>query len=413
MSRSVSPIRGINDILPDQTPAWQWLEHVVGETLQAYGYREIRLPIMERTELFARSIGEVTDIVEKEMYTFEDRSGDSLSLRPEATASCVRAGITHGLFHNQQQRLWYSGPMFRYERPQKGRNRQFHQAGVEYLGSASAEADVEVIEFGWRYLEELGLSSVELRLNSIGDPADRATYDEQIRRFLDERREALSDDARRRVDTNPMRVLDSKADAAIIADAPVPLDHIGSPARSHFEEVRAGLDHLGIPYVLAPRLVRGLDYYNRTVWEYVPTDYDAAQSSVGGGGRYDGLFEVLGGRATPAVGLAMGIDRIRLAAPPRGVEVALDIFVVVVNDDDRATARRLVSDLRSDGLRVDMTDRPRPMKAQFKEADRRGAGHAVIVGDEWRDGSVTIKDLALGDQDVISNKEIAPWLRSR
>ena len=404
--------KGTEDVLPPDSRWWRFANRAFDDLCERFGYDLTMTPMFEDTEVFARGVGGDTEVVEKQMYTFTDKGGRSLTLRPEATASVVRAQIQAGGVATTFKGAYW-GPMFRYERPQKGRNRQFHQAGVEYLGSASAEADVEVIEFGWRYLEELGLSSVELRLNSIGDPADRATYDEQIRRFLDERREALSDDARRRVDTNPMRVLDSKADAAIIADAPVPLDHIGTPARSHFEEVRAGLDHLGIPYVLAPRLVRGLDYYNRTVWEYVPTDYDAAQSSVGGGGRYDGLFEVLGGRATPAVGLAMGIDRIRLAAPPRGVEVALDIFVVVVNDDDRATARRLVSDLRSDGLRVDMTDRPRPMKAQFKEADRRGAGHAVIVGDEWRDGSVTIKDLALGDQDVISNKEIAPWLRSR
>jgi histidyl-tRNA synthetase len=377
---------------------------------ESYGYGLTLTPIFEDTDVFARGVGGDTEVVEKQMYTFTDKGGRSITLRPEATASVVRAQIQAGGVATRFKGAYW-GPMFRYERPQKGRNRQFYQAGIEYLGSSSPEADVEVIEFGYRYLELLGIESVEVRLNSIGDPTDRATYRTEITEYLNSRFDQLSEDSRRRIDSNPMRVLDSKADADVVRDAPVPLDHLGDAAAEHFAAVRQGLEDLGIPYVIEPRLVRGLDYYNRTVWEYVPTTYEAAQSSVGGGGRYDGLFEVLGGKPTPGVGLAMGIDRIQLAAPQASESPLLDAFVIAASHDHRAQARKLTAQLRRAGVRVDMTDRDRSMKVQFKEADRSRASVAVIVGSEWDRGEVTVKRLDTGDQDVIAVKEIESWLR--
>lgn len=345
------------------------------------------------------------------MYTFLDKGERSITLRPEATASVVRAQIQAGGVATRFKGAYW-GPMFRYERPQKGRNRQFYQAGIEYLGSSSPEADVEVIEFGYRYLQNLGITDIDLRLNSIGDPSDRAVYRTEITAFLESRRDELSEDSQRRIASNPVRVLDSKVDSDVVKDAPVPIDHLGEEAAEHFASVRGGLDYLGIGYTIDPHLVRGLDYYNRTVWEYIPRSYDAAQSSVGGGGRYDGLFEVLGGKPTPGVGLAMGVDRIQLAAPDADELPLLDAFVIAASDDDRPRARKLTSQLRMAGLRVDMTDRARPMKAQFKEADRSLAASAVIVGSEWDDGVATVKRLATGEQDVIAVKEIESWLRA-
>jgi histidyl-tRNA synthetase len=303
--------------------------------------------------------------------------------------------------------------MFRYERPQKGRTRQFMQAGVEYLGSDSAEADVEVIEFGYRLLERLDVPDVEIRINSIGDPEDRSAYRDAIREYMHGRFDELSDDSKNRVESNPMRVLDSKADQDVVADAPVPLDYLGDGAREHFEEVKAGLEDIDLEYVIDDKLVRGLDYYTRTVWEYVPAGYEAAQSSVGGGGRYDGLFELLGGKPTPAVGLAMGVDRILLASSAEDRGSALDAFVVVTDEPLRNAARILTSGLRTAGLRIDMTDMQRSVKAQFKEADRARAGAAIVVGSEWADGEVTVKDLDSGEQEVMETKEIEGWLRAR
>jgi histidyl-tRNA synthetase len=303
--------------------------------------------------------------------------------------------------------------MFRYERPQQGRNRQFYQGGIEYLGSDSAEADIEVIEFGYRYLALMNVPDVQVHLNSIGDPADRIEYREEVAAFLRACFDDLSPDAQRRIDSNPMRVLDSKADSDIVNDAPVPIDHLGPAAATHLAEVRSGLESLGIPYTIDNKLVRGLDYYNRSVWEYVPLGYGAAQSSVGGGGRYDGLFELLGGSPTPGVGLAMGIDRILLASKGLEPRARLDAFIVVADERFRADGRRLTSDLRGDGFRVDMTDRQRSVKAQFKAADRSGAAAAIVVGDEWESGNVTVKNLESGEQEEIPVKEIAQWLQSR
>ena len=379
---------------------------------EIFGYDAVLTPHFEATELFARGVGEATDVVEKQMYTFTDKAGRSLTLRPEATASLVRAMIQDGGVDGTAKIAMF-GPMFRYERPQAGRRRQFYQGDIEYFGEPSADADVEVIEFGYRYLEEMGVPDVVVALNSIGDIEDRATFRELLGEWLTERAGELSDDARDRIATNPLRVLDSKADAHIVAEAPSPIDHLGLEAAAHFDAVQAGLRRLQIPYRIEPRLVRGLDYYNRTVWEYLSTSYEAAQDAAGGGGRYDGLFELLGGKPTPAVGVAMGIDRIMLMADERGGEAALDAFVVVADQGRRGAALDLVSELRRRGLRTDLELEDRSVSAQFKAADRRSAAVVLVVGDEWADGQVTARDLDTGTEERVALEEIEQWLKSR
>lgn len=403
--------KGTFDILAPESDRWRRAHRIFDDLAERFGYDLVLTPLFEHTELFSRGVGEDTEVVEKQMYTFLDRGNRSVSLRPEGTASVVRAVIERGISGRFKGAYW--GPMFRYERPQKGRMRQFYQGGIEYMGSDSPEADVEVIEFGVRFLEQLKVPGVEVHLNSIGDAVDRAAYRGEIAAFLKAHEDELSDDARRRIDTNPLRVLDSKVDVDVVKGAPVPLDHLGAPARDHFAAVRAGLETLGVPYVINDKLVRGLDYYNRTVWEYVPTEYGAAQSAVGGGGRYDGLFELLGGKPTPAVGLAMGIDRTLLASDLPTDTAPLDIFVVVADETLRPQARILVSDLRSGGARVDMSDTQRSIKAQFKEADHRHSLAVVVVGDEWHRGEVTVRDLATGQQELIETKEIMAWMKAR
>lgn len=404
--------KGTDDILPPDSRAWVRAERTFLDLAERYGYEMTLTPLFEATELFSRGVGEATEVVEKQMYTFIDKGGRSVTLRPEATASVVRAviqdGGVAGIFKGA-----YWGPMFRYERPQKGRRRQFMQAGIEYLGEVAPEADVEVIEFGFRYLELLGVPDVEVQLNSIGTAADRSHYRSELLAFLGERVDRLSHDARARMQANPLRVLDSKADSAVTADAPTPIDHLGDESAEHFAGVRQGLDRLDIPYRIEPRLVRGLDYYNGTVWEYVPRGFDAAQSSVGGGGRYDGLFELLGGKPTPAVGLAMGLDRMLLAGGDQAVGPALDVFVVVADSERRAAALDLVSDLRRSRVRTDLDLGERSVKAQFRMADRREARYVVVVGDEWNQNLVTVRDLASGEQRVIAIEEIEPWVMSR
>lgn len=402
--------KGTQDILAPESARWRDAQRIFDRLAERFGYDLVLTPMFEHTEVFARGVGPDTEVVEKQMYTFTDRGGRSLTLRPEATASVVRAAIQSG---GGRLKGAYWGPMFRYERPQKGRTRQFYQAGVEYLGSASAEADIEVIEVGYRFLDEMGVGNVVVHLNSIGDPADRLLYRELLAAYLEDRRDLLSDEAAKRIGTNPMRVLDSKVDADVVATAPVPLDHLGLAAKEHFDEVKAGLEALDIPYEINDKLVRGLDYYNRTVFEYIGGDYEAAQSALGGGGRYDGLFEILGGSPTPAVGLAMGVDRILLASPDAGEASLLDAFVVVVDESLRTQARTFVSKLRGIGLRIDMTDEQRSVKSQFKEADRRSAAHVIVIGDEWSSGDVTVKTLADGEQQIIATKEIAEWLSTR
>jgi histidyl-tRNA synthetase len=404
--------KGTYDVLPPESNWWRDARNIFDVLSSEFGYDLILTPMFEDTDVFARGVGTDTEVVQKQMYTFEDKGGRSVTLRPEMTASVVRAVIQAGGVSGRFKGAYW-GEMFRYERPQKGRTRQFMQAGVEYLGSDSAEADVEVIDFGYRFLERLEVPDVEIRINSIGDLQDREAYRDAIREYLLERFDELSEDSRQRVEGNPMRVLDSKADQDVVAGAPVPLDYLGDGARGHFERVKSGLDDIDLTYVIDDKLVRGLDYYTRTVWEYVPTGYEAAQSSVGGGGRYDGLFELLGGKPTPAVGLAMGVDRILLASRSAASESRLDAFVVVADESLRSTARILVSDLRAGGFRSDMTDTQKSVKAQFRDADRSGARTAVIVGSEWAEGDVTAKNLESGDQKVLSAKEIKGWLQGQ
>ncbi|HNB91182.1 MAG TPA: histidine--tRNA ligase, partial [Plasticicumulans sp.] len=310
-AKNLQAIRGMNDLLPADAARWAGFEALIRDVLTGYGYREIRTPIVEATELFCRSIGEVTDIVEKEMYTFADRNGDSLTLRPEGTASCVRACIEHGLLHNQQQRLWYAGPMFRHERPQKGRYRQFHQIGAEAFGMDGPDIDAEMICMTARFWQRLGLADVRLQLNSLGTPACRSVYRDKLVAHLRSGYELLDEDARRRLDSNPLRILDTKNPAMreLVDAAPVLADHLDDESARHFERLRALLDAAGVGYELNPRLVRGLDYYTKTVFEWV-TDRLGAQGTVCAGGRYDGLVEQLGGRPVPGVGFAMGIERL-------------------------------------------------------------------------------------------------------
>jgi histidyl-tRNA synthetase len=402
--------KGTDDILPPDSAVWSDAERTFTDLAERFGYGLVLTPLFESTELFARGIGEDTEVVEKQMYTFTDKGGRSLTLRPEATASVVRAAIqaggVTGVFKG-----FYWGPMFRYERPQKGRRRQFSQAGIEFLGESHPDADVEVIELGYRFLEALDVPNVEVRLNSIGDATDRSGYRDELIAFLETRKEHLSDDAVRRMYDNPLRVLDSKADADIVADAPTPVDHLSGEAAEHFAGVRAGLDAAGVPYRIMPTLVRGLDYYNRTVWEYVPLDFEAAQSSVGGGGRYDPLFAMLGGKPTPAVGVAMGLDRILLARTPGEPSPLLDAYVVLADPDRGSDAAGLVRRLRGAGLRADRTIGRRSVKAQFKAADRAKAAYALVVGEEWNEGRVTVRDLATGEQNPVDLEEIETWLK--
>ena len=402
--------KGTDDILPPDSAAWVEAERVFFDLAERYGYGLTLTPLFESTELFSRGIGEDTEVVEKQMYTFTDKGGRSVTLRPEATASVVRAVIQAGGVVGTFKGFYW-GPMFRYERPQKGRRRQFAQAGIEYLGEPDPGADVEVIEFGYRYLEALGVPNVEVRLNSIGDAGDRSDYRAKLIEFLETRKGDLSDDAARRMYDNPLRVLDSKADAAAVAGAPTPTDHLSADAAEHFAGVRSRLEAADIPYRIVPTMVRGLDYYNRTVWEYVPLDFEAAQSSVGGGGRYDPLFEMLGGKPTPAVGVAMGLDRILLARAQAEAAPLLDAYVVVADAERRADGAALVRRLRGAGLRVDLTMGDRSVTAQFKAADRARAANALVVGEEWEDGRVTARNLATGEQVTVALEEIDTWLR--
>ena len=402
--------KGTVDVLPPESGRWRRVLRAFDALAERYGYGLALTPVFEATELFARGVGEETEIVSKQMYSFTDKAGRSLTLRPEATASVMRAYLQEG--RTGVLKCAYSGPMFRYEQPQAGRRRQFHQVGVEYVGEPSPDADVEVIEVGFRLLEEAGIGGVMVLLNSLGDPADRIGYREILREFLAARADRLSEEARRRLQTNPLRVLDSKVDAAVVADAPATLDHLGSAAAGHFGAVRAGLERRGIPCEIAPRLVRGLDYYNRTVFEYQARSYTAAQDALGGGGRYDPLAEILGGPPTPGVGLAMGVDRIVAAMPGEGAEDRLGVFVVVADRERRPEAVDLVGTLRSQGLAADLDLGDRSVKAQFKVASRRGAAVAAVVGGEWAEGRVTVRALATGEEETVPIAEVAAWAQA-
>ncbi|WP_018862402.1 MULTISPECIES: histidine--tRNA ligase [unclassified Thioalkalivibrio] len=417
--KAIKSIRGMHDILPESIHVWQHLEDRLRDLLDRYGYQEIRMPIVEATELFKRSIGDVTDIVEKEMYTFEDRNGDSLSLRPEGTASCVRAGIQHGLLHNQVQRLWYLGPMFRHERPQKGRYRQFHQVGVEVFGLHGPDVDAEMIAMTARLWQMLGLDNVRLELNTLGTPASRARYREHLIAYLEQHRDSLDEEALRRLHDNPMRILDSKhpETRAVVANAPSLMDHLDAESRAHFDALRSHLDVLGIRYVHNPRLVRGLDYYTHTVFEWI-TDDLGAQGTVCAGGRFDGLVEQLGGRGTPAIGMAMGLERLvalleaREAAPQ---SPAPDAYLIVGGDELVGPALELAERLRNElpGLRLVQHCGGGSFKSQMKRADRLGAHFALVLGtDEHAAGTVTVKPLRSpgAEQSAVPREDLARHL---
>ncbi|ERS91977.1 histidine--tRNA ligase [Halomonas sp. PBN3] len=420
--KKIQAIRGMNDLLPEQSPLWQYFEGRVRTLMARYGYAEIRTPIVEQTALFARSIGEVTDIVEKEMYTFEDRNGDSLTLRPEGTASCVRAAMEHGLLHNQTQRLWYQGPMFRHERPQKGRYRQFHQVGVESFGLEGPDIDAEVILLSARLWRELGLMEhVTLELNSLGSAEARAAYRERLVAYFEEHREVLDEDSRRRLASNPLRILDSKNPemAEMLAGAPRLLDHLDDASREHFETLCGLLDAAGIDYVINPRLVRGLDYYGRTVFEWTTTAL-GSQGTVCAGGRYDGLVEQLGGKPTTAVGFAMGIERLVLLLEtleliPDAARGELDLYVLPMDDAATGTALQLAERLRGElpGLRAQLHCGGGSFKSRMKKADRSGARLALLLGeDELAEASATLKFLREErDQQSLPQAALAETLR--
>jgi histidyl-tRNA synthetase len=390
----------MNDILPGETAYWQFLERTVAGVLASYGYGEIRLPLVEKTALFKRSIGEVTDIVEKEMYTFDDRNGDSMALRPEGTAGCVRAAIQQGLL-GIPQRLWYSGPMFRYERPQKGRQRQFHQTGVESFGIASPDMDAELILLCARLWRRLGLADcVELQLNSIGNAAARAAYRTALVEFLQARVALLDEDSQRRLHSNPLRILDSKnlQTQALLDDGPSLEDFLDDEARADFARLRELLAASGVQYSVNRRLVRGLDYYNKTVFEWV-TNKLGAQGTVCAGGRYDGLVEQLGGKSTPAVGCAMGMERLVLLLMEQGVAVeapTVDVYVVAVGSEAERIALATAEALREKQSRMRIVQHTGggSFKSQLKKADKSGARVALIWGeDEVAAQTVTVKSL--------------------
>lgn len=392
---AIQSIKGMNDILPETVAAWQRMEDILRRVFSAYAYREIRLPIMEKTGLFARSIGEETDIVGKEMYTFEDRNGESITLRPEATASCVRAGLENGLFHNQQQRLWYMGPMFRHERPQRGRYRQFHQAGAEAVGWPGPDIDAELIALSKRLWRELDIPMPRLEINTLGEAEARGRFRDKLVEYLENYREKLDADSQRRLTTNPLRILDSK-DARtqeILQDGPALSAYLDKASAEHFEGVLGLLDEMGIEYQVSPRLVRGLDYYTRTVFEWVSEDL-GAQATVCAGGRYDGLVELLGGKPTPAIGFAMGLERLVEAARFEPPKQAPDVFVVAVGDEAKRQAMELAERLRDAGCETQLHCGEAGMKSQMKRADRSGARVAAIIGaDESAARRVTVKSL--------------------
>ena len=400
MAELIQPVRGMNDVLPDQAPFWDRLECTAAKLFASYGYQRVRLPVLERTELFSRSIGELTDIVEKEMYTFDDRNGESVTLRPEATAGVVRAGLSNGLLHNQQQKLWCAGPMFRREKPQKGRYRQFHQLSVEALGFAEPEIDAELIAMSARLWKQLGLTSVNLELNSIGTAESRQGYKQVLVEYFSAHREMLDEDSVRRLERNPLRILDSKNPALrdLIAGAPLFSGYLDEESRVHFERVQGLLADVGVSFALNPRLVRGLDYYSRTVFEWV-TDRLGAQSAVCSGGRYDGLVAQLGGRDTPAVGWALGIERIVELLQAEGAadaEAVPDAYLVAAGDAERRYGFKVAEQLRDrlPGLRLSIGSPAAGFKAQLRRADKSGARFALIVGaEELAAGRVSVKPL--------------------
>ncbi|MEO1867150.1 MAG: histidine--tRNA ligase [Methylococcales bacterium] len=421
MAKNIQAIRGMHDVLPEQTQHWQRVESVFQRVLSSYGYQEIRLPIVEKTELFNRSIGEVTDIVEKEMYTFDDRNGDSLTLRPEGTAGCLRAGIEHGLLYNQIQRLWYYGPMFRHERPQKGRYRQFYQLGVETYGMAGPDIDAEMIVIGHRLWTQLGIrDKLELQLNTLGSKEERQHYREELIVYFSKHEALLDEDSRRRLQTNPLRILDSKNPdiQALVEQAPTLMNSLGEDSLNHFKGLTGLLDDLGIVYTINPRLVRGLDYYGHTVFEWVTSEL-GAQGTVCAGGRYDSLVEQLGARNSSAIGFAMGMERLMALVEMLDEESSMtrlvDVYMICVGDKAQAVAMVLAETLRDQfpELKLQLHCGGGSFKSQFKKADKSGAEVALIVGDEEvANKKVGVKALRIHqDQSSMSQTEVVEYLQ--
>jgi histidyl-tRNA synthetase len=417
MANNIQAIRGMHDVLPEQTPLWQYVEQTLRDVLSAYGYSEIRLPIVEKTELFKRSIGEVTDIVEKEMYTFEDRNGDSLTLRPEGTAGCLRACLEHGLLHNQVRRLWYYGPMYRHERPQKGRYRQFIQLGVETYGMPGPDIDAELILIMDRLWKKMAIrDKVRLQLNSLGTIAERLVYRETLVGYFQEHLDELDEDSLRRLETNPLRILDTKNPAMqkLVANAPELMAYLGDESLKHFNSLTATLNDLGISYEINTRLVRGLDYYGKTVFEWV-TDELGSQGTVCAGGRYDSLIEQLGGKPNFAVGFAMGIERLLALVEASGsVPLArfVDVYMIRVGEIAEREGLRFAEAIRNEapGLKLQVNCGGGSFKSQFKKADKIGAEYAIILGDdEVSRGEVSIKSLRSeqGQQTLSQEQTIA------
>jgi histidyl-tRNA synthetase len=421
MAEKISAVKGMNDILPPDSARWEWLEAIVRDLMGRYAYRNIRTPILEQTALFVRGIGEVTDIVEKEMYSFEDRlNGEALTLRPENTASVVRAVTEHSLLYDGGKRLWYMGPMFRHERPQRGRYRQFHQIGAEALGFAGPDVDAELILLASALWKALGLTDVRLELNSLGQPAERALHRTQLIAHFERHADRLDEDGKRRLHSNPLRILDTKNPAMkeVVESAPKLMDFLGAESLAHFNGLRAILDANGIGYTINPRLVRGLDYYNLSVFEFV-TDRLGAQGTVCAGGRYDDLIVQIGGKAAPAVGWALGVERVLELVKEQGTPIPLpvpDVYAVVPDAAAMPVALRTLQQLRDAGLRAQMhaatADGLGSFKSQFKKADASGAAHALVFGaDELARGEVTVKALrdGSGAQTTRALADLAAW----
>jgi histidyl-tRNA synthetase len=412
-NESLQAVRGMNDILPDEAELWLWFEEVVRDWLSSYGYRNIRMPLLEPTSLFKRAIGEVTDIVEKEMYSFEDSlNGDQLTLRPEGTASCVRAVLQHNLLYNAPQRLYYSGQMFRHERPQKGRYRQFHQVGVEALGFAGPDIDAEQILMCSRLWKKLGIRDVTLQLNTLGDAASRLRHRAKLIAYFEQHTALLDAEATRRLHTNPLRILDSKNPAMqeMIAGAPKLMDELDEEAIQHFESVQKILKKHGVAYEINPRLVRGLDYYNRTVFEWVTTRL-GAQGTICAGGRYDGLIEQIGGKPAPAMGFAMGVERLLALLQDDGMVLpkpAVDVYLVHQGELASQLASQVSEQLRDANLRVVMHCGGGSFKSQMKKADASGAVVAVVIGDdEAQANQASVKPMQGGEQVKVSVEQLS------
>jgi histidyl-tRNA synthetase len=420
MTEAIRPVRGFNDVLPPISAYWRRIEAEAAAVLEGAGYGEIRLPLVESTALFARSIGEATDIVEKEMYSFEDRGGESLSLRPEATAGIVRAGITHGLFDGSQRRLWCRGPMFRHERPQKGRYRQFHQIDAEAFGMAGAGIEAEMIALGARLWKRLGLRQTALKINCLGSFEDRGRYRERLVKYLEQHATTLDEDSRRRLQTNPLRILDSKnaRTREVLAEAPRIGDHLGPAARAQFEELCARLDVLGIGWVRDPFLVRGLDYYTGLVFEWT-SDALGAQDAICSGGRYDGLVAELGGRATPAIGWALGMERLVLMAEAEGAFAppgGPDAYMIALGSAAERRGLVLAQTLRDElaSLRLTVNADGGSLKAQLRRANKFGAAFALILGEaELMADTITLKPLGGGEQVSVAANALGAELARR